>query len=97
PTVGGPECFSLYGQDIRVRGGRLVNAAGALAGAHVDMVTSLRRLHRDGGIPLARCVAMVTDLPRAAMGLPPLRIASGTQAAAVATLDDGLRFAGWLG
>lgn len=97
PTVGGPDRFSLNGREITVRDGRLVNAEGALAGAHVDLVTCLRRLHRDGGIALERCVAMATDIPRAAMRLPPLAIGPGTPAAQVATLDGGLRFAGWLG
>ncbi|WP_246026596.1 N-acetylglucosamine-6-phosphate deacetylase [Paracoccus luteus] len=96
-TVGGPDRFALYGRDIAVRDGRLVNADGALAGAHVDLVTCLRRLHRDGGVALDRCLAMATDIPRAAMRLPPLAIAPGTPAAHVATLDGELRFAGWLG
>ena len=96
PTVGGPDRFTLYGQDIAVRDGRLVNAAGALAGAHVDMVTSIWRLHRDGGVPLDRCIAMATDAPRAAMRLAPRAIAPGAHAAGIALLDDQLCFGGWL-
>ena len=96
PTVGGPDRFDLYGRTIAVRDGRLVNAEGALAGAHVDMITSLRRLHRDAGIPLDRCIPMATDIPRAAMGLPTLGIEAGTAAAAILALDEGLRFSGWL-
>lgn len=96
PTVGGPDEFTLYGQRIRLENGRLVNAEGALAGAHLDMMTALARLHLLGGVALDVCVAMTTDVPRAAMGLAALRIAPGTPADAVAVLDEDLRFAGWL-
>lgn len=69
-TVGGPDHFTLYGQDIAVRDGALVNAAGSLAGAHIDMRTSLHNLHRFAGLPLAQIIPMATEIPRAAMGLP---------------------------
>ncbi|WP_052041768.1 N-acetylglucosamine-6-phosphate deacetylase [Paracoccus sphaerophysae] len=97
PTVGGPEAFDLYGRRIRVQAGRLVNDEGALAGAHLDMITGLRRLHRDGGVALKAAVAMATHIPRRAMRLPPLGVAPGTPAAVIATLDERLRFQGWLG
>ncbi len=96
PTVGGPDEFALYGKRIRLENGRLVNDQGALAGAHLDMLTALARLHRLGGVGLDDCIAMATDAPRAAMGLAPLRIAPGTPADAVAVLDENLGFAGWL-
>lgn len=97
PTVGGPDRFDLYGRTIRVEDDRLVNAEGALAGAHVDLITCVRRLHHDGGVPLDRCIAMATDRPRQAMGLPPLAVAPGTPARDIALLDERLTFAGWLG
>ena len=90
PTVGGPDSFTLYGRTIHVEDDRLVNAEGALAGAHVDMLTSLARLHRNADVPLERCVAMATDLPRRVIGLPPVRIGPGTDAAAIAFLDPDL-------
>lgn len=97
PTVGGPDEFTLYGRRIRLENGRLVNDEGALAGAHLDMMTALTRLHRLGGVALADCIAMATDIPRQAMGLPPLPIAPGTSADAVAVLGKDLGFTGWLG
>lgn len=97
PTVGGPDAFTLYGCRIEVRDGRLVNAEGALAGAHLDMMTGLARLHRQGGVALADCIAMASDIPRAAAGLAPLDVAPGTPADHIAVLDQGLGFAGWLG
>ena len=90
-TVGGPEHFTLYGQEITLRNGRLVNAQGALAGAHVDMVTSLANLHRHAGVGLAAAVAMATDAPRAAMGLDAPQVTQGTALRDVIALDDGLR------
>lgn len=89
-TVGGPDAFTLYGQTIRVEDGALVNAEGSLAGAHIDMLTSLGNLHRHVGVPLSRAVAMATDIPRAAMGLPPRRIAEGLDARWLLALDEGL-------
>ena len=89
PTVGGPDRFALYGREIRLRDRRLVNAEGALAGAHLDMLTALARLHRHAGVPLARCVAMATDAPRRVVGLPPRRIGPGTPIREIAFLDSG--------
>ncbi|MFB2533430.1 N-acetylglucosamine-6-phosphate deacetylase [Paracoccus sp. p4-l81] len=93
PTVGGPDRFRLYDMDISVQDGRLVNTEGSLAGAHIDMVESLARLHRMTGLALERCIAMATDIPRQAMGLAPLLIGPGTALADVIALDDDLRLA----
>lgn len=70
-TVGGPNHFSLYGHTIHVENGALVNAEGNLAGAHISMVESLANVVAHGGVPLHRAIAMATDIPRAALGLPP--------------------------
>lgn len=43
-TVGGPDTFRLYDQDISVQHGRLVNAEGALAGAHLTLREALQNL-----------------------------------------------------
>jgi N-acetylglucosamine-6-phosphate deacetylase len=68
-TVGGPDSFVLYGETIRVDGGRLVNRSGSLAGAHVDMARSVARLVQAIGLPLERALAMATSIPADAMGL----------------------------
>ncbi|MDO5368826.1 N-acetylglucosamine-6-phosphate deacetylase [Paracoccus sp. (in: a-proteobacteria)] len=96
PSVGGPAAFTLYGRRIALRDGRLVNADGALAGAHLDMMTGLARLHLQGGVALGDCIAMAGDVPRRAMGLAPLALALGTPADHIAVLDGTLGFAGWL-
>lgn len=90
-TVGGPDHFNLYGQDIYVDNGRLVNSEGSLAGAAIDMVTGLANLHHRADVPLERAIAMATDLPRAAIGLDPIRIAPGLPAREIIALDSRLR------
>lgn len=90
PTVGGPDRFQLYGQQIRVRDGALINAEGSLAGAHIDMLESLRRLIAMTPATLEQVIAMTTDIPRQAMGLHPLRIAIGTPLADLIALDRDL-------
>ncbi|AGT10505.1 N-acetylglucosamine-6-phosphate deacetylase [Paracoccus aminophilus] len=88
PTVGGPDHFNLYGQDIHVDAkGRLVNAEGNLAGAHVSLLDCVLRLHRNTGLPLAYALAMATDIPRRAMRLPPLRLAEGLPLSDVLALN----------
>ncbi|MFT4012541.1 MAG: N-acetylglucosamine-6-phosphate deacetylase [Paracoccus sp. (in: a-proteobacteria)] len=91
PTVGGPPHFQLYDMRIEVRDGALVNPQGALAGAHVDMLESLRRLIALTGLPLEAAIPMATDLPRQAMCLAPLRVAPGTALRDLVALDGGLR------
>lgn len=69
PTVHGPAEFKLYGETLRLQAGRLVNARGSLAGVHIDMIGTLRRLVREVGLPLETALAMVTSSPARAAGL----------------------------
>ncbi|MBF9030883.1 amidohydrolase family protein [Rhodobacterales bacterium HKCCE3408] len=94
-TVGGPDSFTLYGREIRVKDGALVNAEGALAGAHVDLATSLGNLVRHAGVPLAEACAMCTDTPRAVLGLTAQEIAPGTRLADLTAFDTGLARIDW--
>ena len=89
-TVGGPDRFTLYGRTIRVADGALIDADGALAGAHLDMATALANVHRHAGAPLALAIAMATDVPRAAMGLDPVAIGPGTPLVRLLALDPDL-------
>ena len=91
PTVGGPAQFRLYGMDIAVRDGALVNPEGALAGAHVSLLDCVQRLVALTGTPPAQAIAMASDLPRRAMRLPALQIAPGTALADLIALDADLR------
>ena len=69
PTVHGPPEFDLYGARIRLREGKLIDARGSLAGVHIDMIGTLRRLVRDVDLPLETALAMVTSIPARAAGL----------------------------
>lgn len=77
PTVGGPDVFTLYDQQIRVVDGRLINGEGALAGAHVSLLDCVLRLHRHAGVALAEALAMASQIPRRAMRLAPLVLTEG--------------------
>ncbi len=71
PTVHGPSAFELYGARISVRDGRLIDAHGSLAGVHIDMAGTLRRLVHPIGLPLETALAMVSAIPARAVGLNP--------------------------
>jgi N-acetylglucosamine-6-phosphate deacetylase len=69
PTVGGPDQFSLYGQDIQLQNGRLINAQGSLAGAHVTMMQSVAHAVDKLGCSLQEALKMATSTPATLMGL----------------------------
>ena len=69
PTVHGPPEFKLYGNTLRLHEGRLIDARGSLAGVHIDMIGTLRRLVRNVELPLDVALAMVTSAPARAAGL----------------------------
>ena len=89
-TIGGPDHFELYGQRITLRDGALVNTDGALAGAHVDLVTCLRNTVTEVGLPLEEAYAMAALVPRDAMGLPRPALAPGTPVEEILCLDATL-------
>ncbi|MFV0410631.1 MAG: N-acetylglucosamine-6-phosphate deacetylase [Paracoccus sp. (in: a-proteobacteria)] len=96
PTVGGPDHFSLYGMDIRVKDGALVNPEGSLAGAHIDMVGSLRKLIEMTGIAPERAIAMASDAPRQAAGVAPLAVQPGTRLDDLIVLNEAYELEGSL-
>ncbi|HET9122306.1 MAG TPA: N-acetylglucosamine-6-phosphate deacetylase [Acidiferrobacteraceae bacterium] len=69
PTVHGPPEFEGVGAKIHLREGKLIDARGSLAGAHIDMVGTLQRLVHRVGLPLETALAMVTAIPARAAGL----------------------------
>ena len=71
-TVGGSDHFRLYGQDIWLKDGRLVNAEGSLAGAHVTMAEGLRRLIAQVGTPPETALDMATAAPARLLDRPDL-------------------------
>lgn len=89
-TIGGPDHFELYGERISLRGGALVNAEGRLAGAHVDLVTSVANMVRHAGLDLETAWAMAALIPRDAMGLPRPELRDGTPLEEILALDEDL-------
>ncbi|WP_400083150.1 N-acetylglucosamine-6-phosphate deacetylase [Yoonia sp. R78084] len=71
-TVGGETQFTLYGRTICLQEGRLVNAEGNLAGAHITQAAGMRRLVHHVGIPLADALRMVVTTPATLIGQPRL-------------------------
>ncbi len=69
PTVGGPDQFALYGQQIRLEADRLVNSEGSLAGAHITMAESVKRLVSRVGISIEDAFRMAVTVPSEMMGL----------------------------
>ena len=82
--------FELNGRTIHRRDGRLTLADGTLAGADVDMMTSIRTLVEKSGVTLERALAMATRLPAMATARQEFgRIATGAKAD-FAMLDNTL-------
>jgi N-acetylglucosamine-6-phosphate deacetylase len=71
-TVGGAPAFTLYGQTIQLSEGRLVNAEGNLAGAHITQAQGVKRLVDHVGIPLADALRMAIITPATLIGQPHL-------------------------
>jgi N-acetylglucosamine-6-phosphate deacetylase len=69
PTVHGPSEFDLYGTSVRLQDGKLVDSRGSLAGVHIDMIGTLRRLVQNVGLSLETALSMVTSGPARALGL----------------------------
>ena len=94
PTVGGSDEFDLYGQKIRLVDGRLLNAEGSLAGAHVTMAQSVARLVQVCGVGLATALRMAVTVPATVIGRPDLAQIAGRDAADLLVLDARLGVAG---
>ncbi|MEL6959505.1 MAG: N-acetylglucosamine-6-phosphate deacetylase [Pseudomonadota bacterium] len=71
-TVGGPDTFELYGQTIEVQAGRLVNADGNLAGAHISQAEGMARAIAKLGLSLERALRMAITVPAKAIARPDL-------------------------
>lgn len=89
-TVGGPDRFHLYGQEIRLEGGKLVNAEGALAGAHTTMAEGVARLVRHVGLTAEAALRMAVTVPAEVIGRPDLAQISGRDAADLLVLGPDM-------
>jgi len=87
-TVGGPSEFDLYGQTIRVEGGRLINSDGNLAGAHITQAQGIQRLVNHVGVPLEQALRMAIRVPSLVMGLPTLATLEGRRIEDLIVIGD---------
>lgn len=94
PTVGGSDRFDLYGQEICLVDGRLLNGEGSLAGAHVTMAQSVARLVTVLGVDLTTALRMAVTVPARVIGRPDLAQLIGRDAADLLVLDAGLAVVG---
>ena len=69
-TVGGPDHFDLYGQDVHLSDGRLINAEGGLAGAHITQAQGVARLVSHVGISIESALRMAITVPADIVGQP---------------------------
>ncbi len=68
-TTHGPDQFDLYGENIRLVKGKLVNDKGSLAGAHIDLAQCVHRVIRHVGVPAQQVLPMVGRYPAELMGV----------------------------
>ncbi len=90
-TVGGSDRFTLYGEEIRLVGGRLVNAEGSLAGAHVTMAESLARLIGKVGVAPEVALDMAVTAPASLLGRPELASPESRDLADLVLIDQTWR------
>ena len=70
--ISGPEQFKLYNTDVKIEGGRLINSQGNLAGAHITMSQSVKRLIENIGIEPVEALKMAISVPAAVIQKPEL-------------------------
>ena len=90
-TIGGPDHFELYGETIAVRDGALVNSAGSLAGAHIDLVGCLANGVRHVGLALEEAYCMAAMVPLDAMQLTRPSLQPGMPVDRMIALDTELQ------
>ena len=96
PTIGGPDHFNLYGHEVHLQDGKLINAEGSLAGAHLTQADGLHRLISRIGIEPAAALRMAITIPARVMGLEQMGRIETRAAQDIICLDDDFRFCGYL-
>lgn len=96
PTVAGPPSFELYGRQVNVKNGRLLNTEGSLAGAHFTMAEGVARLINDLGIDPQIALRMAVSIPAALIKRPDLDRLTGRRTDEVSCLDLSYNFQNWL-
>jgi N-acetylglucosamine-6-phosphate deacetylase len=95
-TVGGSGHFRLYGQDVWLKDGRLVNAEGSLAGAHVTMAEGLCRLIDKVGVGMDAAFDMAVGAPARLIGRPDYASPEDRDLADILCVNHGWQVTGTL-
>jgi len=96
-TVAGPPQFTLYGQTITLQDGRLINAEGALTGAHLTMAKAVQRLVQCKAASVQTALRMATSIPAQCIGAEAKGRLLGRPADEVMLLGADLAYQGQLG
>ncbi|WP_105383852.1 N-acetylglucosamine-6-phosphate deacetylase [Neorhizobium alkalisoli] len=93
------ESFTLNGRKILRRDGRLTLADGTLAGADIDMISSVRFVHRTLGLPLEEALRMASAYPAEAVRIADRKgsLKTGFDADFVILTDDLGMKSTWIG
>ncbi|WP_064694910.1 N-acetylglucosamine-6-phosphate deacetylase [Rhizobium aegyptiacum] len=91
--------FHLNGREIVRDGGRLTLSDGTLAGADVDMLSSVRFVHERLGLPLEEALRMASAYPADAVGIAEQkgRIAPGADADFILLTPELALKSSWIG
>lgn len=92
-TIGAPEIesFTLTGQTIFVKGDRLVNENGSLAGAHITMIQSVHNAIKLMQVSLCEALHMAVTTPATYIGRHDLSRITQRSLTDILYLDDGLQ------
>lgn len=96
PTVGGPDHFNLYGTDVYLKDGRLVNAEGSLAGAHLTQAQGVYNLVKNVGLSRDAALKMAITIPASVIDRDDLATVQGRLVQDIVHLDADMRFTGFL-
>jgi N-acetylglucosamine-6-phosphate deacetylase len=91
--------FTLNGREILRRDGRLTLADGTLAGADIDMISSVRFVHDNLGLPLEEALRMASTYPAEAAKLSDRKgaLEAGFDADFVVLTDELAMHSTWIG
>lgn len=96
PTIGGSkDGFELYGTKVHLKGGKLTNSEGGLAGAHLTQAMGLHRLINVIGVEPSAALRMVTSIPAHLMGLTKRTSIIGQAVDDLIMLDQNFAFKGY--
>jgi N-acetylglucosamine-6-phosphate deacetylase len=92
PTISGPEHFKLYNAEVKIKGGRLINSQGNLAGAHITMSQSVKRLIENISLSPSEALRMAISVPAAVIGKPELGLLLNRPIGDLIILKDNFEF-----